>query len=219
MAATDQYRTLAVPSVGDFRDRGSKFLAFAYPIRSERDANDHLVRLRKEHPKANHACYAWRLGMDGHYFRANDDGEPSGTAGRPILGRIDSYELTNVLVVVVRYFGGTKLGTGGLKAAYKASAEAALHSAPIVVRTRRVIYRLQFSYARMSQVMNAIKYHDLDMIEQQFDANPSIDVALPASEAEHLLRDLLARIAEVHLAEVDKMDPLPGYTATFLRTE
>ena len=115
----DAYRSLAAPSTGEFKDRGSRFLAYAWPVRTEAEALEHLEALRKEHFKARHHCFAWRLGPDGTRFRANDDGEPSGTAGRPILGQIDSFNLTNVVIVVVRYFGGTLLGASGLIQAYR----------------------------------------------------------------------------------------------------
>ncbi|MDV7392848.1 YigZ family protein, partial [Arthrospira platensis SPKY1] len=123
-ALPDTYRTLSGPSTGEFRDRGSKFLAYAFPVYTDEEIGLHLEEVRKLHPKARHHCYAYRLGLDGNHFRANDDGEPSGTAGRPILGQIDSFGLCNVLLVVTRYFGGTLLGTSGLINAYKLSAAA-----------------------------------------------------------------------------------------------
>src|SRR5690242_1989774 len=126
-----KYRTLAANTTGEFKDRGSKFLAYAYPIQTTKDVKEHIQALKKEHPKAVHYCYAYRIGTDGKEFRANDDGEPSGSAGRPILGQIDSSGLTNVLVVVVRYFGGTLLGVPGLINAYKTATMEALAKVPI----------------------------------------------------------------------------------------
>src|SRR3954466_15552915 len=125
-----KYTTIAEPGTGDFRDRGSKFLAYAYPVFTPQDIKDRLNALKKEHPKATHHCYAWRLGTDGTQYRANDDGEPSGSAGKPILGQIDSTELTNVLVVVVRYFGGSLLGVPGLINAYKTATAQSLENLP-----------------------------------------------------------------------------------------
>ncbi|MEM6700850.1 MAG: YigZ family protein, partial [Bacteroidota bacterium] len=129
---SDQYKTLAAPSTGEFKDRGSKFFAYAFPVETETEVATALEQVKKEHFKARHHCYAYRLGMDKNNFRANDDGEPSGMAGRPILGQIDSWELTDVFIVVVRYFGGTKLGTSGLINAYKKSAMDALEQAEII---------------------------------------------------------------------------------------
>ncbi|MDV7398872.1 YigZ family protein, partial [Arthrospira platensis SPKY1] len=135
------YKTLASSSTGEFKDRGSKFIAYAYPVADEEEAMEKVAELRKEHFKARHHCFAWRFGVDGLRFRANDDGEPSGTAGRPILGQIDSFELTNVVVIVVRYFGGTLLGASGLIQAYRESAAEALRQATIEERILQAIYR------------------------------------------------------------------------------
>jgi len=131
----DQYQTIFESSIGEFKDRGSKFIAYAYPVYTEKDWQKHLEEVKKLHFKARHHCYAYRLGLDGNQFRANDDGEPSGTAGRPILGQIDSFGLTNVFVVVVRYFGGTKLGTSGLINAYRESTATAFRNAQIIEKT------------------------------------------------------------------------------------
>ncbi len=128
----ETYQTLSAPNQAEFKDKGSRFIAFAYPIRSTEEVKQYVDTLRQEHHKARHWCYAYRLGVDGNQFRANDDGEPSGSAGRPILGQIDSAELTDVLVVVVRYFGGTLLGVPGLIHAYKTSTQMALQSAQII---------------------------------------------------------------------------------------
>jgi uncharacterized YigZ family protein len=140
----DHYKTIAGPSTGEFKDRGSKFFAYAFPVFTEEEWQEELEAVKKEHFKARHHCYAYRLGVDQNNFRANDDGEPSGTAGRPILGQIDSFELTNVLIIVVRYFGGTKLGTSGLINAYKLSAAAALDNATIEERLIEDVYTLGF---------------------------------------------------------------------------
>ena len=175
---TDRYRTLAGPSTGEFRDRGSKFLAYAFPAYSEEEWQERLEEVRKDHPKARHHCYAWRLGLDGNQFRANDDGEPSGTAGRPILGQIDSFGLTNVVVVVVRYFGGTLLGTSGLIQAYRESTAAALAAGEIVERTVEEVFRLNFTYALMSPVMNAVKALELEMVHQDFGEQAALDIAV-----------------------------------------
>ena len=146
---TDTYQTIAAPSVGEYKEKGSKFIAYTFAVHSEAEVKAQLEGLKKEHSKARHHCYAYRLGLDGKLFRANDDGEPSGTAGRPILGQIDSFGLSNVLAVVVRYFGGTKLGTAGLKRAYKESTKAAFQQAVIVEKIVEDQFSITFDYAFM----------------------------------------------------------------------
>ena len=169
MLFDDTYLTIRKPAEGLFRDRGSKFLAFAYPISSESDIKLILAQLKSEHPKANHHCWAMRLGIDRFVFRVNDDGEPSGTAGRPILNTLLSRNLTNILVVVVRYFGGTLLGVPGLINAYKTAAEEALNAAPVIEKTLNDIYIIRFEYPHMNEVMRIIKEDGLEVLEQQFD--------------------------------------------------
>jgi uncharacterized YigZ family protein len=164
----DTYKTIANESIGEFKDKGSKFIAYTTPLDApssittgrdsiEADFPIFIDKIKKMHPKSRHACYAWRLGMDGNRFRANDDGEPSGTAGRPILGQIDSFGLTNVGVVVVRYFGGTLLGTSGLIQAYREATAEAFKNAEIVERIVEDIFEIQFNYDKMPDVMNALK--------------------------------------------------------------
>ena len=204
----DQYRTIADASFGEFRDRGSKFLAYAFHASSEEECQERLQEVKKEQPKARHHCYAYRLGMDQHNFRANDDGEPSGTAGRPILGQIDSFDLTNVIVIVVRYFGGTLLGTSGLINAYRNSAAAALEAAQIEEKTVRQLFVLKFSYARMSDVMNAVKKMKLEIIRQEFTDAGRLEVAIRQSKvAEQLLR-LKALVHKVSLEEAATLGEL-----------
>jgi uncharacterized YigZ family protein len=214
-APPDTYRTLSGPSTGEFRDRGSKFLAYAFPVYAEGEINAHLEEVRKIHPKARHHCYAYRLGLDGNTFRANDDGEPSGTAGRPILGQIDSFGLCNVLIVVTRYFGGTLLGTSGLINAYKLSAAAALDNAAIIEKTVEEVYRLTFDYALMSPVMNAIKSLSLEMISQDFGERGQVDIAIRQSESEAALRQLKAAVAGVYLEEVEGLGAIEGFEVGF----
>src|ERR1700748_1500660 len=150
MLFDDTYQTIAKPTEAIFRDRGSKFLSFAYPINSESDIKPILAQLRTEHPKANHHCWAMRLGIDRSVFRINDDGEPSGTAGRPILNTLLSKNITNILVVVVRYFGGTLLGVPGLINAYKSATEEALKQTGIIEKTVNDVYTISFDYLLMN---------------------------------------------------------------------
>ncbi len=164
----DTYRTIAEPSEGLFRDRGSKFIAYAYPFRDERSLKEHIAALKAEHPKARHHCWAYRLTPDRSVFRVNDDGEPSGTAGRPILNTLLSHDLTNILVVVVRYFGGTLLGVPGLINAYKMATQDALEQARVIERTVNDIYRITFEYPQMNEVMRVVKEEELPVLRQDF---------------------------------------------------
>ncbi|HEY8784252.1 MAG TPA: YigZ family protein [Mucilaginibacter sp.] len=178
MLFDDSYRTIEKPAEGVFRDRGSKFIAFAYPINSESELKNILSQLKSEHPKANHHCWAIRLGLDRSVFRINDDGEPSGTAGRPILNTLLSHNLTNVAVIVVRYFGGTLLGVPGLINAYKTATEEALKQAKIIEKTVNDIYTINFDYLQMNDVMKVIKDDSLAIISQAFDNNCSMQVSV-----------------------------------------
>jgi len=206
----DTYRTLGGPSEGAWRDRGSKFLAYAFPASSESGCKARLEEVKQAHPKARHHCYAYRLGLDQNNFRANDDGEPSGTAGRPILGQIDSFELTNVLVVVVRYFGGTLLGASGLIQAYRESTAAALAAGQIIERTVEEVYRLSFDYALMGDVMSSLERLQLDTISHDFGDRGQVDIAIRKSEAVQRLRELKAGIAGIYLEEVDGLEEIAG---------
>jgi len=190
MLFDDTYKTIAAPVEGIFRDRGSKFLAFAYPIQSENQIKEIVARLKAEHPKARHHCWAMRLSIDRSVFKLNDDGEPSGTAGRPILNTLLSKDITNVLVVVVRYFGGTLLGVPGLINAYKTATEDALTNALIIEKTVNDIYTISFDYLQMNDVMRLVKDADLQIIEQQFDNNCSIQVSIRKTQVNTVLAKL-----------------------------
>jgi uncharacterized YigZ family protein len=164
----DTYLTIAAPAEGLYRDKGSRFLAFAFPVESEPEVKRHVAAIRQEHYGARHHCYAYRIGKEGALFRANDDGEPSGTAGKPMLGQLLSANLTNVLVTVTRYFGGTLLGTSGLIAAYRSAAAAALANAQVVQRTWDVVINAQFPYASLNEVMKLVKEEQLRVLSQDF---------------------------------------------------
>ncbi|MBR9919358.1 MAG: YigZ family protein [Bacteroidetes bacterium] len=214
----DTYQTLKEPSEGFFKDKGSKFMAYAFPVYSEEDIQECLLEVRKAHPKARHHCYAWRLGLDGQQYRANDDGEPSGTAGRPMLGQIDSFELCNVLVVVVRYFGGTLLGTSGLIQAYRESAADAFRQAKIISRTVEDVFELQFDYGLMSPVMQAVKKLDLEMVKQDFGHTANLQIAIRKSEIKQSLHSLKARIAGLREAEIEPDEEVEGLSIEFKYT-
>lgn len=211
----DQYKTIADLSIGEFKDRGSKFIAYAYPSYQESDWQEAMEAVKKEHFKARHHCFAYRIGLDKNNFRANDDGEPSGTAGRPILGQIDSYELTNVFIVVVRYFGGTKLGASGLINAYRNAAKDALDQAVIIEKTVEDIYKLEFDYSLMSNVMNAVKKLDLEIVTQEFGHEAYLKVAIAQSSVDETLRVLRSQIAKVRIEEIDDYGDIEGLEMVF----
>ena len=186
MQPDDLYRTVAAPAEAACRERSSKFLAWIYPVRTEEEIREHLEALRKRFFDATHHCYAWRLGPRGEAFRANDDGEPSGTAGKPILGQLLSNELTDCLIVVVRYFGGTKLGVPGLIAAYKESAAAAIEAAQIVERTVDRIVTVDFPYVAMNDIMRVVKELQSRIEEQTFDNLCTLRLTIRESRADLL---------------------------------
>ncbi len=217
-ASKDIFLTIASASQGEFKDRGSKFLAYAFPIRSVDEGQARLDEVRKEHPKARHHCYAYRLGTDQNIFRANDDGEPSGTAGRPILGQIDSFGLTNVIVVVTRYFGGTLLGTSGLINAYRTSAADALSQAEIVEQVVEDVFLLKFDYALMSDVMNAVKKLELKILQQEFDLDGRLEIAIRLGVREETITRLKAAISKVSLEEAQGIETIDGLSISFLYT-
>ena len=214
----DQYHTISAPSYGEFKDKGSKFHAYAFPVENEEEIMQHLQDVKKEHFKARHHCYAYRIGMDKNNFRANDDGEPSSTAGKPILGQLDSFGVTNVFIVVVRYFGGTKLGVSGLINAYRTSAAEALKAAEIVQKTVVDVYKIAFDYAIMGDVMNAIKKLDLKMQNQDFNSAPSLEVSIRQSEVENTLIRLKAYIAKISVEEAATLEEFEIADIEFQRT-
>jgi uncharacterized YigZ family protein len=171
MLFDDTYKTIETASEGIFRDRGSKFIGYVYPIKSELEVKNLIAKLKVEHAKARHFCWAIRLTPDRSVFKLNDDGEPSGTAGRPILNTLLSVDVTNILVVVVRYFGGTLLGVPGLINAYKNATIEALKENNIVTKTVNELYQVNFDYLAMNQVMRIVKDEQLDIITQEFDTN------------------------------------------------
>ncbi len=190
MLFDDQYQTLAGPSEGIFRDKGSKFIAYLYPIRQEEEIKGILADLRSQHSKARHFCWAYRLSPDRNVFRINDDGEPSGSAGRPILNTLLSADVTNVMAVVVRYFGGTLLGIPGLINAYKKATVEALASATIVSKTVNDVYELQFDYLLMNPVMKILKEEQLTVLNQDFNTACSLRFEVRKNELNRVLARL-----------------------------
>ena len=181
------YSTIEMPAIAEFKDRGSKFLAYSYPVNSVDTCKKIIAGLKKEHPKAVHFCVAYRIGVEGNIFRASDDGEPAGSAGRPILGQIDSKELTNIMVVVVRYFGGTLLGVPGLINAYKTATTLALQLAPIVQKPIELQYELNFDYHQMNEVMMIVKQYNCSVTEQEAQLFVQLKIGIPKARLEEAM--------------------------------
>jgi len=184
----DVYQTIEKESQGYFKDKGSKFYAFAFPIKHEDEVKDILTRLRKEHHSARHHCYAWRIGTEEIIYRANDDGEPSSTAGKPILGQLQSYNVTNILIVVIRYFGGTLLGVSGLINAYRSAAADALNNAKIKQKIIEQEVILDFTYNELAEVMNIIKQENLTIINTRFEEKCNLIFSVRKSEYEKVMQ-------------------------------
>lgn len=190
MTTPDNYKTIQSASEGLYKEKGSKFITYAYPVYSEEEIKEYVSELKKEYYDARHHCFAWQLGTDGKKFRANDDGEPSGTAGKPILGQIRSYELTNILVVVIRYFGGTKLGTSGLIHAYKEATIDAFQNSTIIEKTINDFYRVNFDYGVMNDIMKIMKEEAPDINKQDFNLRCSIEWNCRKSDVEKIINRL-----------------------------
>ena len=190
MAAKDTYNSIEAPSEGLFKDNGSRFIAKAYPVESEEEIKQIVAAIRKEYHDARHHCYAWRLGLDGAAWRANDDGEPSGSAGRPILGQIDSAGLSDILVVVIRYFGGIKLGIPGLIRAYKTSTADALANARVTEKVAGRWITLKFPYGSLPAVMKLIKDLELPQRNQSFMTECSLEVRIRRSLEQDFLESI-----------------------------
>jgi uncharacterized YigZ family protein len=179
MTDLEFFYTIEKSTSAEFKDRGSKFIAYTYPVQSVDEFKKCMEAIKKEHPKATHHCFAYRIGLDNNTYRVSDDGEPSGTAGKPILGQIDSKKLTNVLVVVVRYFGGTLLGVPGLINAYKSAASMALQVTPIVQKPIEVAYTLQFDYTQMNEVMMQVKQLNCTVLEKDMNLFCHLVIGIP----------------------------------------
>ncbi len=200
MSEQDFYVSISAPSSAEFKDRGSKFIAYAFPVEKADDFKNHLQELKKEHPKAVHHCFAYRIGTDGNNFRSSDDGEPSGTAGKPILGQIDSKGLTNICIIVVRYWGGTLLGVPGLINAYKNAASMALQTAPVSHKQIEVNHMLHFDYTMMNEVMMILKQYNCSIISQDMQLFCTIVTGLPKNR----MPDILYKLGDLKNVEVKK---------------
>ena len=194
------YYTIDKVAFAEFKDKGSRFIAYAYPITKVEDFKKHLQVLKKEHPKAVHHCFAYRLGLDGNAFRVSDDGEPSSTAGKPILNVIDSNDLTNILIIVVRYFGGTLLGVPGLINAYKSATAMALQVIPFVQKPVEINYELQFDYTKINDVMVILKHYQCSIIKQDNQLFCMVQTGVPKAR----LEEVLARLKDFHTVDVKR---------------
>ncbi len=204
--STDTYKTIAAPSEAIYTEKRSKFIAIALPVRTIGEVKDHLTAYQKKYYDARHVCYAYMLGHERKDFRANDNGEPSGTAGKPILGQINSYELTDVLIIVVRYFGGIKLGTSGLIVAYRTAASEALSNARIEERTVDDTLTVLFEYPFMNDVMRIVKEEQPDVLEQSYDMDCSMTLRIRRS----MMAKLRARLEKVETLRVKEEEQQGG---------
>jgi len=195
------YNTIEKPSMAEFKDRGSRFIAFAFPIINVNEFKEILDSVKKQHPKATHHCFAYRLGTEQNKYRASDDGEPSGTAGRPILSQIDSNQLTDIVIIVARYFGGTLLGTGGLINAYKTAASFALEAAIVIRKPVCTRYRLDFDYTFMNDVMLIGKQFDCVIVQREMGLYCSLMMDIPMSSID----EVLVKLGNLKRVEVEKV--------------
>lgn len=202
MMNEDRFKSIKDASFGIYKERGSRFISVAIPVRDRTEVSQALEKIKKDHPKARHHCYAYRLGPEGRDFRAYDDGEPSGTAGRPILGQIDAYSLSDVLVVITRYFGGKLLGASGLIQAYRASANDALQNAKVIWCEVRSSYRISFDYGCMGTLMKAIRQSGARIESQDMSADPSVVISLPKSHPEAVVDQLIATTLGKYIGEI-----------------
>lgn len=201
MTGKEIYYTIEKTSEAEFKDRGSKFIAYAFPVATVEEVKSCLNKVKGDHPKATHHCFAWRLGLDGNSYRVSDDGEPSGSAGRPILGQIDSKEITNTLIVVARYFGGTLLGVPGLINAYKTSASLALQVTPVVQKQVEVVYRVEFDYTIMNQIMMVVKQFNCTIIRQDMQLFCMMSIGVPKNRED----EVLYRLKDIQNVTVGKV--------------
>jgi uncharacterized YigZ family protein len=194
------YKTIETSAISEYKDRGSRFIAYTFPVSDVNEFKLRLADIKKEHPKATHHCFAYRIGLDGTNFRVSDDGEPSGSAGRPILGQIDSKQLTNILIIVVRYFGGTLLGVPGLINAYKSAAAMALQVTAVVQKPVIVNYRIQFDYTQMNEVMKVVKHFECQVLKQETQLFCSLEIGIPKFR----LEEVLFRLKDLRGVEVER---------------
>jgi len=198
----DHYYSIAIPSEGEYKEKGSKFLAYLYPFDHESELEFHINALKSLHPKARHYCFAYKIGVQSEIYRINDDGEPSGTAGKPIMGQLNSHNLTNILCIVIRYFGGTKLGVPGLIKAYKDATSDAIEKAAVVEKfiVEEFLFKVDFEYHGI--IMNELKHLDIEVIEQSFSNKANLKVKIRKSQSEQKIKQLKATLLGWDIDEI-----------------
>ena len=198
----DYYYSIAIPSEGEYKEKGSKFLAYLYPFDHESELEFHINALKSLHPKARHYCFAYKIGVQSEIYRINDDGEPSGTAGKPIMGQLNSHNLTNILCIVIRYFGGTKLGVPGLIKAYKDATSDAIEKAAVVEKfiVEEFLFKVDFEYHGI--IMNELKHLDIEVIEQSFSNKANLKVKIRKSQSEQKIKQLKATLLGWDIDEI-----------------
>lgn len=202
MDHSDTYKTIKKPSKGDlFKDKNSKFYGYAFPVTNEDDIKIHLENLKKEHHAARHWCYAYQIGTETIQYRANDDGEPNNSAGMPIYGQIQSFEVTNILIIVIRYYGGVKLGVGGLINAYRTAAQLALEASEIIEKTINKTFELLFEYKNMSKVMRMLKENDIEITKQTLELNCLLEISVRKSNSSYI-HDLFSQFFGLEIKEL-----------------
>ncbi len=203
MEENDTYKTIKTATEPVlFKDKNSKFFGYAFPVKNEAEIKTHLENIKKEHHSARHWCYAYQLGTETISYRANDDGEPSNSAGMPIYGQIQSFGVTNILIIVVRYFGGVKLGVGGLINAYRTAAQMALESSKIITKTINIRYSISFGYKNMNTVMRIIKEHQLKIVAQNMELDCEIIISVRKKESQKIF-DIFNHLFEVEIKKAD----------------
>ncbi|NRD21135.1 YigZ family protein [Winogradskyella eckloniae] len=202
MTEEDLYKTILEPAEGEiFKDKNSKFFGFAFPVNNEDQIKQHLEDVKKEHYSARHWCYAYQIGTETIQYRANDDGEPSNSAGMPIYGQIQSFEVTNILIIVVRYYGGVKLGVGGLINAYRTAAQLTMQACKIVERTINTTYVLKFEYKNMSKVMRLLKENEVEITNQTLELNCLLEISVRKNDGSRIF-DLFNQFFGVEIKEL-----------------
>ncbi|MBX3238957.1 MAG: YigZ family protein [Chitinophagaceae bacterium] len=204
MRDADYYFTIEQEGVAEFKDRGSKFIACIFPLKSVDEFKTILENTKKKYPKASHYCFAYRIGLDGNTFRVSDDGEPSGTAGKPVFGLLESKQLTDILIVVVRYFGGTLLGVPGLINAYRSAAALALQTTPVIQKAVEVRYKLHFDYTIMNEVMTVVKYYSCSILQQEAQLFCDMEIGIPRNR----LNEVLFKLQHIRGLELKQMDQI-----------
>ncbi|HET7115079.1 MAG TPA: YigZ family protein [Hanamia sp.] len=196
----DTYFTIESNAIAEYKDRGSRFLAHSFPLKDAVNLKKHLQQLKKEHPKAAHYCFGYRIGIDGNNFRSSDNGEPAGTAGKQILGQIDSKNLTDILIIVVRYFGGTLLGVPGLINAYKTSSSLVLQCTPVVQKAIEIRYELHFNYTEINEIMRIIKQYNCTIHKNEMQLFCKIEIGIPKNKIE----EITASLSDIKNLEIHK---------------